>query len=150
MSLKAKIDNDIKSAMKAREKERLLALRDIKKMILIEETKAGATGELSEDEEMKILQKAVKQRKDSADVYRQQDRPDLLEKEEVEIAVIENYLPKQLSEAEVEERLKAIIIEVGATSPADMGKIMGAATKQMAGVTDGKTISTITKKLLAS
>lgn len=150
MSLKSKIDNDIKEAMKAREKERLLALRDIKKMILMEETKAGASGELSEDEEMKILQKAVKQRKDSAEVYRQQDRADLLEKEEAEIAVIENYLPKQLSEAEVEEKLKEIIVQVGATSPADMGKVMGAATKQMAGVTDGKTISTITKKLLAS
>lgn len=150
MSLKAKIDNDIKEAMKAREKERLLALRDIKKMILMEETKSGASGELSEAEEMKILQKAVKQRKDSAEVYRSQNRPDLLEKEEVEIAVIEHYLPKQLSEAEVEEKLKEIIAQVGATSPADMGKVMGAATKQMAGVADGKTISTLTKKLLTS
>ncbi|MFB0907787.1 MAG: hypothetical protein ACI9V1_002567 [Spirosomataceae bacterium] len=149
MSLKAKIDNDIKIAMKAREKERLLALRDIKKMILMEETKAGYVGELTEGEEMKILQRAVKQRKDSAEVYRAQDRPDLLEKEEAEIAVIEDYLPKQLSEAEVEEKLKEIIAQVGATSPADMGKVMGAATKQMAGITDGKTISTLTKKLLA-
>lgn len=149
MSLKAKIDNDIKEAMKAREKERLLALRDIKKMILMEETKAGGTGELTEDEEMKILQKAVKQRKDSAEVYRQQDRPDLLEKEETEIAVIEAYLPKQLSEAEIEEKLKVIIADVGAASPADMGKVMGAATKLMAGVADGKTISMLTKKLLA-
>jgi len=149
MSLKAKIDNDIKIAMKAREKDRLLALRDIKKMILMEETKAGYVGELTEEGEMKILQRAVKQRKDSAEVYRAQNRPDLLEKEEVEIAVIEDYLPKQLSEAEVEEKLKAIIIQVGATSPADMGKVMGAATKQMAGVTDGKTISTLTKKLLS-
>jgi uncharacterized protein YqeY len=132
MSLKAKIDNDIKIAMKAREKERLLALRDIKKMILMEETKAGYVGELTEGEEMKILQRAVKQRKDSAEVYRAQDRPDLLEKE-----------------AEVEEKLKEIIAQVGATSPADMGKVMGAATKQMAGITDGKTISTLTKKLLA-
>lgn len=149
MLLKAKIDNDIKEAMKAREKERLLALRDIKKMILMEETKAGGTGELTEDEEMKILQKAVKQRKDSAEVYRQQDRPDLLEKEETEIAVIEAYLPKQLSEAEIEEKLKVIIADVGAASPADMGKVMGAATKLMAGVADGKTISMLTKKLLA-
>ena len=149
MSLKAKIDNDIKIAMKAREKERLLALRDIKKMILMEETKAGYVGELTEGEEMKILQRAVKQRKDSAEVYRAQDRPDLLEKEEAEIAVIGDYLPKQLSEAEVEEKLKEIIAQVGATSPADMGKVMGAATKQMAGITDGKTISTLTKKLLA-
>jgi uncharacterized protein YqeY len=149
MSLKSKIDNDIKIAMKARNKDRLLALRDIKKMILMEETKAGYVGELTEEEEMKILQRAVKQRKDSAEVYRAQDRPDLLEKEEAEIAVIGDYLPKQLSEAEVEEKLKAIIIQVGATSPADMGKVMGAATKQMAGVTDGKTISTLTKKLLS-
>lgn len=149
MSLKTKIDNDIKEAMKAREKERLLALRDIKKMILMEETKAGGTGELTEDEEMKILQKAVKQRKDSAEVYRKQDRPDLLEKEETEIAVIEAYLPKQLSEAEIEEKLKVIIADVGAASPADMGKVMGAATKLMAGVADGKTISMLTKKLLA-
>lgn len=150
MSLKAQIDNDIKTAMKAREKERLLALRDIKKAILMEETKAGFTGELTEDEEMKILQRAVKQRKDSAEVYKAQNREDLLEKEEVEIAVIEAYLPKQLSEAEVEGKLKEIIAQVGATSPADMGKVMGVATKQLAGITDGKTISTITKKLLAS
>lgn len=136
--------------MKAREKERLLALRDIKKMILMEETRAGFTGEISEDEEMKILQRAVKQRKDSAEVYRAQNREDLLEKEELEIAVIEAYLPQQLSEEEVEARLKEIIAEVGATSAADMGKVMGAATKQLAGITDGKTISTITKKLLTS
>lgn len=149
MSLKAKIDNDIKEAMKAREKERLMALRDIKKKILEEETRPGATGELTEDEEMKILQRAVKQRKDSAEVYRQQGREDLLATEETEIGFIEVYLPKQLSEAEVEEKLKEIIAQVGATSPADMGKVMGVATKQLAAVTDGKTISMITKKLLS-
>ncbi|MFN3783236.1 MAG: GatB/YqeY domain-containing protein [Spirosomataceae bacterium] len=149
MPLKSIIDADIKAAMLARDQVRLLALRDIKKMILLEETKAGGTGEISEADEMRILQKAVKQRKDSAEIYVAQNRPDLLAKEEAEIAVIEAYLPKAMSEEELETAIAAIIAEVGATSPADMGKVMGVATKSLAGKTDGKAISAMVKTLLA-
>lgn len=149
MPLKSIIDADIKAAMLARDQVRLLALRDIKKMILLEETKAGGTGEISEADEMRILQKAVKQRKDSAEIYVAQNRPDLLAKEEAEIAVIEAYLPKAMSEEELETAIAAIIAEVGATSPADMGKVMGIATKSLAGKTDGKAISAMVKTLLA-
>lgn len=149
MSLKTQIDADIKAAMLAREAGKLLALRDIKKLILLEETKEGKSGELTADEEMKILQKAVKQRKDSVEIYRQQNRPDLLEKELAEIAVIEVYLPKQLSEEEVAEKLKEIIARVGASAPSDMGKVMGVATKELAGLAEGKLISTLVKSLLA-
>lgn len=149
MPLKSIIDADIKAAMLARDQVRLLALRDIKKMILLEETKAGGTGEISEAEEMKILQKAVKQRKDSAEIYIAQNRPDLLAKEEAEIAVIEAYLPTAMTEEELETAVAAIIAEVGASSPADMGKVMGVATKTLAGKTDGKAISAMVKTLLA-
>ena len=149
MPLKSIIDADIKAAMLARDQVRLLALRDIKKMILLEETKAGGTGEISEADEMRILQEAVKQRKDSAEIYVAQNRPDLLAKEEAEIAVIEAYLPKAMSEEELETAIAAIIGEVGATSPADMGKVMGVATKSLAGKTDGKAISAMVKTLLA-
>lgn len=149
MPLKLIIDADIKAAMLARDQVRLLALRDIKKMILLEETKAGGTGEISEADEMRILQKAVKQRKDSAEIYIAQNRPDLLAKEEAEIAVIEAYLPKAMSEEELETAVAAIIAEVGATSPAEMGKVMGVATKSLAGKTDGKAISAMVKTLLA-
>lgn len=149
MSLKTQIDADIKAAMLAREAGKLLALRDIKKLILLEETKEGKSGELTADEEMKILQKAVKQRKDSVEIYRQQNRPDLLDKELAEIAVIEVYLPKQLSEEEVAEKLKEIIARVGASAPSDMGKVMGVATKELAGLAEGKLISTLVKSLLA-
>jgi uncharacterized protein YqeY len=135
--------------MLARDQVRLLALRDIKKMILLEETKAGGTGEISEADEMRILQKAVKQRKDSAEIYIAQNRPDLLAKEEAEIAVIEAYLPAAMSEDELETAIAAIIAEVGATSPADMGKVMGAATKALAGKAEGKAISAMVKTLLA-
>lgn len=149
MSLKTQIDSDIKAAMLARDQVKLLALRDIKKLILLEETKAGKTGELTEEEEMKILQKAVKQRKDSAEIYTTQNRPDLLEKELAEIAVIEVFLPKSLTEDELKTALQAIIAEVGASAPSDMGKVMGAATKQLAGKADGKAISAMVKSLLA-
>lgn len=149
MGLKTIIDADIKSAMLARDQVKLLALRDIKKLILIEETKAGGTGELSEADEMKILQKAVKQRKDSAEIYKTQNRPELLEKEEAEIAVIEVYLPKALSEDELKSALEAIIAQVGASSAADMGKVMGAAQKELGGKSDGKTISAMVKSLLS-
>lgn len=149
MGLKATIDADIKAAMLAKDKVTLLALRDIKKMILIEESKAGGNGELSDDEGMKILQKAVKQRKDSAQIYKDQNRPDLLEKEEAEITVIEKYLPEAMGEAELKSALEAIIAKVGASSPADMGKVMGAATKELAGKAEGRAISTMVKSLLA-
>ena len=148
MSLKQQIEADIKQAMLAKDKDGLRALRAIKSLILLEETKEGATGELSSDTEMKLLTKAVKQRKDSADIYRTQNRPDLLDAELAEIAIIERYLPKQLSEAELKTRLQEIIGRVGAKSPADMGKVMGAATKELAGLADGKAISAMVKLLL--
>jgi uncharacterized protein YqeY len=149
MSLKAKIDGDIKAAMLAKDQVKLLALRDIKKAILIEETKPGANGEISEAEEMKILQKAVKQRKDSAEIYKTQNREDLLDKELAEISFIEAYLPAAMSEAELEEAVKAVIAQVGATSPSEIGKVMGMASKALAGKADGKAISEMAKKLLA-
>ncbi len=148
MSLKTVIDADIKAAMLAKDQVRLLALRDIKKGILLEETKSGGTGELTEADEMRILQKAVKQRKDSAEIYKSQNRPDLLEKEEAEIAVIEVYLPKAMSEEELKAALQDIISKVGASAPSDMGKVMGAATKELAGKAEGKAISAMVKQLL--
>lgn len=149
MSLKEKIDADIKSAMLAKEHQRLLALRDIKKAILIEETKPGAGGQISEADELRLLQKAVKQRKDSAEIYKSQNRVDLLDKELAEIAIIETYLPAAMSEADLEAALKAIIAKVGASGPSDMGKVMGAATKELAGKADGRAISTMVKSLLS-
>ncbi|PLK42781.1 GatB/YqeY domain-containing protein [Emticicia sp. TH156] len=149
MALKTEIDAQIKAAMLARDQVRLMALRDIKKVILLEETKEGKTGELTPDEELKLLTKAAKQRKDSADIYRQQNRPDLLDKELAELAIIEEFLPKQLSEDELKAKLQEIIAKVGASGPSDMGKVMGAATKELAGLADGKAISATVKLLLA-
>ncbi len=148
MALKAQIDADIKQAMLAKNPDKLRALRAVKSMILLEETKEGQSGELKPEDETKILTKAVKQRKDSADIYRQQNRPDLLAVEEAEIAVIEQYLPKQLSDDELKEKLQAIVARVGASVPSDMGKVMGVATKELAGQADGKTILAIVKTLL--
>ncbi|QHV98374.1 MULTISPECIES: GatB/YqeY domain-containing protein [Spirosoma] len=148
MALKQQIDADIKQAMLAKNQDKLRALRAIKSMILLEETKEGGTGELKPEEETRILTKAVKQRKDSADIYRQQNRADLLATEETEIAIIEQYLPKQLSEDELKEKLQAIITRIGASAPSDMGKVMGVATKELAGQTDGKAISAAVKQLL--
>ena len=148
MSLKQQIDADIKQAMLAKDQEKLRALRAVKSMILLEETKEGQTGDLKPEDETRILTKAVKQRKDSADIYRQQNRPDLLSVEEAEIAVIEQYLPKQLSEDELKAKLQAIIIRIGASAPSDMGKVMGVATKELAGQADGKAISAAVKVLL--
>ena len=149
MSLKTQIDADIKAAMLARDQTRLLALRDIKKLILIEETKPGAAASLSAEEEIKIVQKAVKQRKDSVEIYRTQNRPDLLDKELAEIAVIEVYLPAQMSLADIETAVAKVIADLGATGPADMGKVMGAANKALAGQAEGKVISEVVKSLLA-
>ena len=148
MALKTQIDAQIKAAMLARDQVRLMALRDIKKVILIEETKEGKTGELTSEEELKLLTKAAKQRKDSADIYRQQNRPDLLDKELAELAVIEEFLPKQLSEEELKGKLQEIITRVGASAPSDMGKVMGVASKELAGLADGKAISAAVKSLL--
>ena len=149
MSLKIQIDAQIKAAMLAREQARLMALRDIKKFILLEETKEGKTGELTSDEEMKLLAKAAKQRKDSADIYRQQNRPDLLDKELAELLVIEEFLPKQLSEEDLKAKIQEMITRVGASAPSDMGKVMGIASKELAGLADGKAISMMVKALLA-
>ena len=149
MSLKAKIDSDIKTAMLAKKKEELEALRSIKSMILLEETKGGS-GEVTSDAENKLLMKAAKQRKESAEIFQKENRLDLAERELFQLGVISRYLPKQLSNDEIEAALKAIIAQVGAKGPQDMGKVMGTATKQLAGQADGKIISELVKKLLAS
>ena len=149
MSLQTKVMEALKEAMKAKDTVALESLRAIKSAILLARTEAGASEELSEADELQLLQKLVKQRKDSAALYTQQGRNDLAEPELAQMAVIEKFLPAQLSEAEVEEALKGIIAQVGATSPKDMGKVMGAATKQLAGKADGKLISDIVKKLLS-
>ena len=147
MSLEQKIMSGLKTAMLAKDEKTLRSLRAIKAAILLAKTSEGAGGEITEDAENKLLQKLVKQRKDSLEIYRQQNRPDLAKKEEIE--VIEQFLPKQLSAEELKARLQQIIAEVGASSPADMGKVMGAATKQLAGQADGKAISAVVKELLA-
>ena len=149
MSLKSTIESEIKQAMLNKEKDRLRALRAIKSQILLAETEKGGGGELSADVEMKLLTKAAKQRKDSIEVFEQQGRDDLVATEKSELAVIESFLPKQLSEAEVEAEVKNVIAEVGASGLQDMGKVMGAATKKLAGKADGKMISSLAKKLLS-
>lgn len=148
MALKETIEAGIKDAMRAKDADRLRALRAIKSMILLEETSGSNADGLSADAEMKILMKAAKQRKDSLDVYLAQNRPDLAEKEQAELSIIEEFLPKQLTEAELTEKIAAIIAQVGATSPADMGKVMGVASKQLAGLADGKAISVKVGELL--
>jgi uncharacterized protein YqeY len=149
MSLEQKIMTDLKAAMLAKNEAALRSLRAIKAAILLAKTAEGAGGELKEEDETKLLQKLVKQRKDSLEIFQQQNRADLAKKEEEEIAVIEKFLPQQLSSEEVKAELTKIIAAVGATSPADMGKVMGAATRQLAGKADGKTISSLVKELLA-
>ena len=149
MNLFDQVSNDIKSAMLAKDKVRLEALRGIKKEFLEAKTAKGADGELTDDMAMKILAKRVKQRKESAQIYTEQNRPDLAEPELAEAAVIETYLPKQMTEEELTEALKAIIAQVGATTPQEMGKVMGVATKQLAGRADGRAISAKVKELLA-
>jgi len=149
MSLEQKIMAELKTAMLAKDEAALRSLRAVKSAILLAKTSEGANGELKEDDETKLLQKLVKRRKDSLEIFQQQNRADLAKKEEEEIAVIEKFLPKQFSAAEVKAELEKIIAAVGASSPADMGKVMGVATKQLAGKTDGKTISSLVKELLA-
>jgi uncharacterized protein YqeY len=150
MSLKQQIDSDIKSAMLAKNKEELTALRSIKSLILLAETEKGASGDVSSDVESKLLMKAAKQRKESAEIFQKEGRAELAEKELAELEVISRYLPKQLTEEEVTAELKKTIEQVGAKGPQDMGKVMGVATKQLAGKADGKLISELVKKLLAS
>ncbi|MBD8349562.1 MULTISPECIES: GatB/YqeY domain-containing protein [unclassified Dysgonomonas] len=149
MDLFDRVSEDIKDAMRAKDKIKLEALRGAKKEFIEAKTAKDSDGELSDEVAVKILQKMVKQRRDSADIYKSQDRPELAEKELEEIAVLEHYLPKQLTEQELEVKLKEIIASVGATSAADMGKVMGAATKQLAGLAPGKAISETVKKLLS-
>ena len=149
MSLKQKIDSDIKSAMLAKNKEELEALRSIKSMILLAETEKGVTAEISSESEGKILMKAAKQRKESAEIFQKENRDDLAKRELFQLEIISRYLPKQLSTDEIESILKNIITQVGAKGPQDMGKVMGTATKQLAGQADGKVISELTKKLLS-
>ncbi len=149
MGLEKQIQADMMAAMKAHETVRLAALRGIKAAILLAKTSEGGNGEVTDADIVKIIGKLVKQRKESAEIYSQQNRPELAENELAEAASMEVYLPKQLSEAEVEEELRKIIAEVGASKPSDMGKVMGTATKRLAGQADGKLISTIVKRLLA-
>src|SRR5215510_16016859 len=149
MSLEQKIMGELKTAMLAKDEKALRSLRAIKAAILLAKTSEGASGELQEDDEIKLLQKLVKQRKDSLEIFQQQNRTDLAQKEQEEIEVIEKFLPKQLSADELKTELSAIINEVGASSPADMGKVMGQATKRLAGKADGKTISALVKELLS-
>ena len=149
MSLEQKIMGELKTAMLAKDEKALRSLRAIKAAILLAKTSEGAGGELKEDDEIKMLQKLVKQRKDSLEIFQQQNRTDLAQKEQEEIEIIEKFLPKQLSADELRSEVAAIISEVGASSPADMGKVMGAATKKLAGKADGKTISALVKELLS-
>jgi uncharacterized protein YqeY len=149
MSLEQKIMADLKTAMLAKDEKSLRSLRAIKAAILLAKTSEGAGGELKEDDEVKLLQKLVKQRKDSLEIYQQQKRTDLAQKEQEEIEVIEKFLPKQLSAEELQLEIKKIIAETGATSAADMGKVMGVATKKLSGKADGKTISATVRELLA-
>lgn len=149
MSLFEKINTDIKAAMLAKEKEKLEPLRAIKAAFLMAKTEKGNEGELSEERELKIIQKLVKQRKDSAELYKTNNREELYAKEIAEAKIIEQYLPKQMSEQDVVTVLKEIIIKVGATGPQDMGKVMGVASKQLSGKAEGRIIAQKVKELLA-
>ncbi|MDE6652650.1 MAG: GatB/YqeY domain-containing protein [Paramuribaculum sp.] len=149
MDLFEKISADIKAAMLAKDKVRLETLRGIKKEFLEAKTAKGADGELSDDTAVKIMSKMVKQRRETSEIYKSQNRPELAENELAEAAVIEEYLPKQLTEAELEDALKAIIAQTGATSAKEMGKVMGVASKALAGKADGRAISAKVKELLS-
>lgn len=148
MSLETKVMEQMKDAMRAKDEAALRTLRAIKAAILLEKT-SGSGAEITEADELKMLQKMAKQRKDSLDIFTQQNREDLAAKEKEELAIIEKFLPQQMSAEELKTTLQNIIAEVGASSPADMGKVMGAATKQLAGKADGKAISETVKQLLS-
>jgi len=149
MSLFDKISEDLKAAILARQKERLESLRAIKTALLMAKTESGAH-DLSEDQEMKILQKLVKQRRESAEIFKSQNRADLYQNEVKEASIIEEYLPKQMTESELVPALRAIIHRVGATSPKDMGKVMANASRELAGKADGRMIAEKVKELLAA
>jgi uncharacterized protein len=149
MSLEEKVMAEMKDAMKSKDEPTLRSLRAIKAEIIKAKTDPGAGGAISAEIELKLLQKLVKQRRDSLEIFKQQNRTDLAQKEEEEIAVIERFLPKQLGEDEIRAKVQAAIAETGAAGPQDMGKVMGVVTKQLAGQADGKVISSIVKELLA-
>jgi hypothetical protein len=148
MSLITQIDQDIKQAMLGKQEARLRGLRAIKSALLLARTEKGASEDISQETEIKVLQKLIKQRKESADIYKSQNRDDLYKIEAEEMEVIEAFLPKQMERADIEVYLKDLISRVGATSVKDMGKVMGAANKELAGKADGKTISEVVKQLL--
>ena len=148
MSLTTQIDQDIKQAILAKQADKLRGLRAIKSALLLARTEKGVSEEITPEVEIKVLQKLAKQRKESADIYKTQNRDDLYQIEAEELEVIEAYLPKQMSHAEVEAYVKDLISRVGATSVKDMGKVMGAANKELAGKADGKTVSEVVKQLL--
>ncbi len=148
MSLEEKVMAELKTAMLAKDEKALRGLRAIKSSIINAKTAEGAGGKIKEEDEVKLLQKLVKQRKDSLEIYEKQNREDLASKEREEIDVIEKFLPKQMDEAELKSVISKIIEETGASSPADMGKVMGIANKQLSGKADGKTIAGIVKQML--
>ena len=149
MSLSEQLTHDLKEAMKAKDQATLMALRAVKSALLIARTAEGSGGEVSEAEELKMLQKLVKQRRDAETIYREQGRVDLADTELAEIKVIERYLPEAMNEDDLRAALKAIIAKVGASGPTDMDKVMGAANKELAGKAEGRIISGIVKELLA-
>lgn len=149
MSLEQKVMTNLKTAMFAKDEKSLRSLRAIKASIITVKTAEGFSGEIKEDDEIKLLQKLVKQRKDSLEIYEKQNREDLAVKEREEIEIIEKFLPKQMSDEELKEIIGKIVNETGASSPADMGKVMGLANKQLAGKADGKTIAAIVKEILS-
>jgi hypothetical protein len=149
MSLEQKVMTDLKTAMLSKDEAALRSLRAIKAAIILAKTAEGAQGEIKQEEEVKLLQKLIKSRKDSLEIYQKQQRADLATKEEEEIAIIEKFLPKQMSPDELRTVLQKIITDTDANSPADMGKVMGVATKQLAGKADGKSISSLVKELLS-
>jgi len=150
MGILANLTDEIKTAMRAKDSLKLEALRAIKSAVMLEQTSAGGSDTLSDEQEIKLVQKLVKQRKDSAQIFRDQNRPDLAEPEEAQAKVIAQFLPEQLSEEEIIAIIQAIIEKTGAEGMKDMGKVMGMASKEMAGKADGKTISTIVKAQLNS
>jgi len=149
MSLLENINNDIKTAMKEKNKVKLSALRAVKSELLLEQTSSASTGEISQEKELKIVQKLIKQRKDSADIYKKENRNDLYEKEMGEIEFLEAYLPEQMSDEELTDIIKSAIEETGASSMKDMGKVMGIVNKKVAGKAEGKIIAQKVKSLLA-
>ncbi len=150
MNLEEKVMTDLKAAMLAKDEKSLRSLRAIKAAIINTKTSEGFSGEIKEEDEIKLLQKLVKQRKDSLEIYEKQNREDLASKEREEIEVIEKFLPKQMGEDELRGIIEKIVEKVGASSPADMGKVMGMANKELAGKADGKTIAAIVKEILSS